>query len=654
MKRSMRATESREPRMAGKRSEWRVRLQRFMVFVHDLVWIPLSLALAFLLRFGGYHPRLLTEVRALAEFAVIAVLAHSFSLWWRGCYRGMWRYASLPDLVRLTQAVGAGVLLALAGAFLSGRLQGFPRSILLIYPVILLIGLGSGRLIYRIWKDRGFVWGLKGGPRAVVIGAGRAGELLIRDLRRHPSYVPVALLDDSEAKWGREIHGVRVQGALRDLESVLARTGAEAVLFAIPTAPRYQLRTVVETCKRRGILCRTLPSIAELLDGRVTVESLRPVSVEDLLGRDPVKLGSQRVKEWLRGRRVVVTGGGGSIGSELCRQVLRGGAAALLILDNSEYNLYRIVTELDEKSESGVIGCLLDVTNADEIERTLASFRPHYVFHAAAYKHVPLVETNPLAGIRVNVLGTKVVAEAAARSRALRFVLVSTDKAVAPTSVMGASKRVAELVCESMNGAADCAYVTTRFGNVLGSNGSVLPRFRQQLSAGGPITVTHPEVRRFFMTIPEAASLILEAGASKLGFGTFVLDMGNPIYIRELAEQMIYLSGLEPDRDVKIIYTGLRAGEKLYEELFYPDERQVGTDHPKLVLAQPTQSVNTGALAEQMGRLSQALGRGDTEASLAVLRELVPSFRPRVPLPQAKADALKVVMFREASRSEDS
>lgn len=628
------------------RSDWRLRTQRLAVFVHDLVWIPLSLALAFLLRFGVYHPRLIAEVRALAAFAVIAVIAHSSALWWRGCYRGMWRFASLPDLVRLTQAVGVGMLLTLAGAFLSGRLNGFPRSILLIYPVILLIGLGSGRLIYRIWKDRGFVWGLKGGPRAVIVGAGRAGELLIRDLRRHQSYVPVALLDDSGRKRGREIHGVRVRGTLNDLESMLQRTGAEVVLFAIPTAPKQKLQRVVEICKERGIPCRTLPSIAELANGKVSVESLRPVSVEDLLGRDPVRLGSTRVKKWLHGRRVLVTGGGGSIGAELCRQALRGGAASVCILDNSEYNLYRIVTELEETGQGEVVSSMTDVTDPDEVKRTFASFRPHYVFHAAAYKHVPLVELNPLAGIRVNILGTKVVAETAAKFHAQRFVLVSTDKAVAPTSVMGATKRIAELLCKSMNGLGVCSFVVTRFGNVLGSTGSVVPRFREQIKRGGPVTVTHPEIRRYFMTVQEAVSLILEAGASEIDHGVFVLDMGQLVYIRELAEQMIYLSGFEPDRDIKINYVGLRPGEKLYEELFYPEERHVGTGHPKLILAQSPEFMERDALAAYIGQLAGALKDNDASSATTILRELVPSFQPQHLGYETKSSSINVLPLR--------
>lgn len=609
---------------------WILKARRAVVMLHDLLWIPGSLSLAFLLRFGGYHPGLLGEVRALAQFAVIATVVHTCVLWLRGCYRGLWRYASLPDLVRLAQAVVIGVVVSLAIAFLSGRLNGFPRSILLLYPVILLFGLGAGRLLYRIGKDHSFVWGLKGGPRAVVVGAGRAGEMLVRDLRRGQSYVPLALLDDSSGKQGSEIHGVRVMGQVDDLSFVVRRTEADVVLFAIPTAPPSVLRRVVETCNELNIPCRTLPSMDELVSGKISVESLRAVQVEDLLGRDPVKLGSARVREWVHGRRVLVTGGGGSIGSELCRQLLGAGVSKLMIVDNSEFNLYRILGELDDAWGDRVTGRLVDVTHKDEMRRVFGACRPDYVFHAAAYKHVPLVEMNPVAGARVNVCGTRIVAQCASEFGASRFVLVSTDKAVSPTNVMGATKRVAELVCRAMNDDSSCTFVNTRFGNVLGSTGSVVPRFRAQINAGGPVTITHPEMRRFFMMIEEAASLILEAGASKIARGTFVLDMGKPIYIRDLAKQMIYLSGLEPERDVKIVYTGLRPGEKLYEELFYPEERQVGTDHSKLLFAQAVQQVEHSAIVDGVKRLRDRIGEGDAEGVYEALATLVPSLRSSV------------------------
>lgn len=625
---------------APRRRRWTLTLRRLAVFFHDLAWIPLSLAIAFWLRFGAYGPTRLPEARALGEFAIIAVVAHSLALWWRGCYRGLWRYASLPDLLRLVQAVCVGVLLALAGAFLSGRLGGFPRSILLIYPFVLLFGMGSGRLVYRIWKDHSFVLGLKGGARAVVIGAGRAGELLIRDLRRDRSFVPVALLDDDIGKQGREIHGVRVSGTLSDLKTTIQRLDVEVVLFAVPTAPRTVLRRIVNVCEELDIPCRTLPRVAELIDGRVTADSLRPVSVEDLLGREPVQLRSERVRQWLAGRRVLVTGGGGSIGLELCRQVMQAGAARLLVVDNCEYNLYRGLIELHGKWPDIVEGRLLDITDPESIGRVFSEFRPNYVFHAAAYKHVPLVELNPEAGVGVNVFGTKIVAEAAVQYGVERFVLVSTDKAVAPRNVMGATKRIAERICESMNGRGNCQFVVTRFGNVLGSTGSVVPRFRAQIGAGGPVTVTHPEMQRFFMTISEAVSLILEAGASKIAGGIFVLDMGEPVLIRELAEQMIQLSGLEPGRDVQIVYTGLRPGEKLCEELFYPEEERIGTDHPKLMLAASVTPMVAEVFVNELEELSKNLQNGNRDSLCSALQALVPTYQS-LTFPRHRPDDLR-------------
>ncbi len=600
--------------------------RRVLARLHDIAWIPGSLLLAFYIQYGGLSSIQFVGWERFALFALIAVACNGTVLWLRGCYRGLWRFASLPDLIRLVQAIVLGSLLAVGIGLLSGVLDRFPRSILLIYPLILLVGLGLGRIVYRSWKDRSFVLGLRQGKRAVVVGGGQAGALLIRDLASHGRYVPVAILDDDKSKIGREIHGVRVRGALRDLPQIARRYSADTVLFAMPSAAPSVLRMVMRDCNAMHLLCQTLPFSMAQTEGPIVAENLRPVIIEDLLGRDPIQLGNDRAAEFLRGRRVLVTGGGGSIGSELCRQIVQLDPARLIILDHSEYSLYQIAAELETAGADRVQACLGSVCDERILNKLFSEHSPEIVFHAAAYKHVPLVEENPLAGIRVNVFGTQCVAEASVRHGVKRFVQISTDKAVNPTNVMGATKRLAELYCRTAASKGGCQFVVTRFGNVLGSSGSVVPRFSEQIAAGGPVTVTHQDITRFFMTIPEAVNLILEAAASDIAGGVFVLDMGDPVRITDLAREMIRLSGLEAGVDIQIEYSGLRPGEKLYEELFYAAERPVGTGHPKLLLAESEASVSPDVLEAGLAELEAALSQTNRTAVLAILRQLVPEY----------------------------
>lgn len=622
-------------------------LKKSFVLLHDIAWIPGSLLLAFCIQYGG-----LTSINSIgwehfALFALIAVACNGSMLWLRGCYRGLWRFASLPDLIRLAQGIVLGSLLAIAVGWLSGILRGFPTAVLFVYPFILLVGLGLARVAFRSWKDRSFVLGLREGERAVVIGGGQAGALLIRDLASNGRYLPVAILDDDESKIGREIHGVRVRGTLKALPQVARRYGAAVVLFAIPSAEQSVLRRVVRDCNVIRIPCQILPFSVTHAKDKIVAESLRPVAIDDLLGRDPIQLENDRAAEFLRGRRVLVTGGGGSIGSELCRQIMRMNPAKLIIFDHSEYNLYKIETELEEAGASRVHACLGSVCDECILDKLFSEHSPEIVFHAAAYKHVPLVEGNLLSGILVNVFGTQCVAEASVRHGVKRFVQISTDKAVNPTNVMGATKRLAELYCRAIEKMDGCQFVVTRFGNVLGSSGSVVPRFSQQIAAGGPVTVTHRDITRFFMTIPEAVSLILEAAASEIVGGVFVLDMGDPIRIADLAREMIRLSGLETGVDIQIEYSGLRPGEKLYEELFYATERPVGTAHPKLLLAESETSVSPEAMNKALAELKVALLQADHRTVMAVLRRLVPEYHSsNLEVRESSRSVEKVVDFR--------
>ncbi len=612
--------------MDARREGWLLLRSRWTVFLHDLLWIPLAVLLAYWVRFN------LTPIPHLYFSGMLLVMAlalpiHAVTLWMFGCYRGIWRYASIPDLIRILKAVTLGALATLLGAFLFERLEGVPRSVLLLYPILLAIGLGSSRILYRVFKDQWGNFGDDATARALIVGAGRAGELLIRDLRRHGPFLPVGLVDDAPGKQGHEVQGVRVRGRLDDIAKLVRAYDVDIVLIAMPSASRQTMDRVVQVCNEVKVPCRTLPSLTELADGRVEVSRLRPVTVEDLLGRDPVVLDSRAISDFLRGKRVLVTGGGGSIGAELCRQISRHDPALLVIMDNSEYNLYSIDHELAALAPALVFTSALgNVQDANAVEALFAQVKPEVIFHAAAYKHVPIVEENVAEGIRNNIFGTRVVADAALRHGVDKFVLISTDKTVNPTNVMGTTKRVAELYCQALNRDAGTHFITTRFGNVLASNGSVVPLFERQIAAGGPVTVTDPDITRYFMTIHEAASLILQAGAIGRGGEIFVLDMGEPVRIRDLAEKLIQLSGLRPHQDIQIVYTGLRPGEKMHEELFYTREELKGTTHPKLLLANavPAMLATLGAGIDSL----QAVV-ADPERAKAHLRALVPEFTPQ-------------------------
>lgn len=598
---------------------------RWAAYVHDLLWVPAALWLAYWTRFNfeslplfayeGYWPSVSTAL--VVQGAVFFMF---------GLYRGMWRFASIPDLMRILQAVLVGTAATFIALFLLNRLQGVPRSVMLLYPLFLVAALSGPRLLYRWLKDHSFLAIRGGGKRALIVGAGRAGEMLVRDLIKDTSYQPVGFLDDDPVKSGRDIHGVRVVGALAELERQMEERAVDVVLIAMPSASASVMRRIVSACVARNIPCVTLPSLTELADGRVEVSRLREVRIDDLLGRAPIRLDDLDVQAFVGGRRVLVTGAGGSIGSELCRQVLGYGPAQLVMLDNGEFNLYRIEQEMRANdTRQACVALLGDVRDAGSMRRVFEQFRPQVVLHAAAYKHVPLVEDNVAEGVRTNVFGTQLIADLALEFGAEKFVLVSTDKAVNPTNVMGATKRAAEIYCQSLAAAGKTAFITTRFGNVLGSAGSVVPLFQRQIAAGGPVTVTHPEISRYFMTIPEAVSLILQAAAMGEGGEIYVLDMGEPMRIVDLAEQMIRLSGHEPGRDIEIRFIGLRPGEKLHEELFHTQENLMGTRHPKILLAE-ARGIDRSVLLEQLQKLADACAVYEAAPLRHTLKLIVPEF----------------------------
>jgi FlaA1/EpsC-like NDP-sugar epimerase len=462
-----------------------------------------------------------------------------------------------------------------------------PRSVYILHPLLLLIIMGGSRLAYRAWKERhiGKLGALDGKP-VIILGAGDAAVSLLKDLASSPEWRVIGLLDDDEAKQRRQILGATVLGRVRDLPAVSASFSVSHAIIAMPSASHVERRRVVDVCQDAGVQVLTVPSFEDLMSGKVTVSQIRRVELDDLLGRDPVSLDGAGLSGLIEGQTIMVTGAGGSIGSELCRQIARFRPGRLVLFELSEFAVYRIEQEFRRVNPSISIVCVIgDAKDRQRVRHVLKRYRPHAIFHAAAYKHVPLMEEeNAWEAVRNNVLGTHVVASEAIAQSVEKFVLISTDKAVNPANVMGATKRLAEMVCEALQQPNGPRFVMVRFGNVLGSTGSVIPKFRAQIAEGGPVTVTHPEITRYFMSISEAAQLVLQAGVMGRGGEIFVLDMGEPVRIVDLARDMIRLSGLS-ENEIKIIFTGLRPGEKLFEELLADDETLLETPHPKLKIA---------------------------------------------------------------------
>lgn len=614
---------------------------RSAAFVHDLFWVPVALALAFAftLERAMFEPEAL---QALFALLLLALPVQAFAFVYSGLYRGIWRFASLPDLIRILRAVWLGALVTLVG-YAVLRVGQVPLGTVLLYPILLSLGLTGPRMLYRWSRTRLAPRGPQ--SRALVIGAGRSGEMLVRELIHTRSYLPVGLVDDDPRKMGRDLYGVPVVGSVADLDYLLRTLEVAIVLIAMPSAPPPVMRKIVDVSAQAGVPCVTLPSLKELADGRVEVSRLREVEIEDLLGREVIDLDDAGLHAVFSGKRVLVTGAGGSIGSELCRQVSRYRPERILMLDHAEFNLYSTEQAMAAECSGVAFTPLLgDVVDPVRMRHIFATYRPEIVLHSAAYKHVPLVESNVVEGAKVNVLGTKVVADLAAAHNAERFVLVSSDKAVEPTNVMGASKRVAELYCQKLGQNTNTAFIITRFGNVMGSAGSVVPLFRRQIALGGPVTVTHEDITRYFMTIPEAVSLILQAATIGVGGETFVLDMGKPIRIRDLATEMIRLSGHEPGRDIEIKVIGLRPGEKLHEDLFYGHENPMGTVHPRILQAQ-AREVSSDWLDGRLPLLERACVTHNEGMVRSLLQELVPEYRSGVSVPVSVSapGALKVV-----------
>lgn len=593
-------------------------------FIHDLVVTSVAWLLAYALRFNFDVPADYGLQAWQALIWVVPTFCVLFYLF--GLYRGIWRFASLLDLQSLLAAVAVGALATGCLVVLFG-ISLVPRSVLIMHPMLLALLMGGSRFAYRSWKEHR-LYGpakMRGNP-VLIVGAGDAADSLLREIHRSGQWYAVAILDDNPEKSGRRLRGLPIVSGLDNIDAVSKRLGSQHAIIAMPGAKPAQRRRATELAAAAGLTVLTVPSYDDLLSGRLSVSNIRKVELEDLLGRESVSLDDQGLQGLLAGRVVLVSGAGGSIGSELCRQIARFGPARLVLVDFSEFALYLIDEELNG-AFPGVARCCWasDVRDAARIDEVFAAEKPDVVFHAAAYKHVPLMEhVNAWQAVRTNALGTLVMANTACEHGVDKFVLISTDKAVNPTNVMGATKRLAERLSLAVNAKKRTKIVTVRFGNVLGSNGSVIPKFREQIARGGPVTVTHPDIVRYFMTIPEAAQLVLQAGEMGNGGEIFVLDMGEAVRIVDLARDMIRLSGFS-EEEIRIEFSGLRSGEKLYEELLADDETTLPTPHPKLRIARLSDSMSETERAEIIDWLKSAV-RTESEVKTG-LRQYVPEYQ---------------------------
>ena len=609
----------------NKRWPWMSKLPRLLVVMHDLSMVVLTwILLRWLAGQAGAPP----SAFLLQELGIV-ILVQGVVFWRVGLYRGVWRFASMPDLVNIASAAFIGLLLVVPIFMVLGMLPHVPRRVLVPYAPFLILGLGLPRLVYRLWKDNSLALSRKAdATRVLILGAGRAGEMLLRELRAQDRYHPVGLLDDTRVLKGAKIQGVQVLGTLDELARVARETAATLLVITMPSANAAQMRRVVELCDSTGLPFRKVSRLTDQLEHTQGGFELREVAIEDLLGREPVQFDWQLVREYFGSRAVMITGAGGSIGSELAHQCAQAGVARLVLLERDEQSLEEVTRAI----RSDFPGLFLQPVLADCVD--VAAYRTvlqgvDFVFHAAACKQVPMLEAQVRAAMRNNVQATAVVARACRAANVRNFLLISTDKAIEPVSVLGASKRLAELACQALFADGPTSLAIVRFGNVLDSAGSVVPLFREQIARGGPVTVTHPDITRYFMTIPEACQLILQTThLSVASTSVFTLDMGQPVAIRELAEQMIRLAGKHPGTDIAIEFTGLRPGEKLHETVLHPEERYAQTVNARVLRSEP-RAVDPLVMARTLERLDILLKSGDGDnAFKGFLCETVHDYRP--------------------------
>lgn len=601
----------------------------FLFMLLDAILINLALFGSFYLRFeGNLKEEYLEYVQTHLETALVSTVVFLLAFHIFGLYRNIWRYASVGELLSIVYAVTVGIGFTMAIIYFIAPLR-LPHSVSVLFWLLVIVLTGGLRFTPRVRQENSiFTLRNKDERKVLIIGAGDAGVLALRELKKRDFHegTPVGFIDDSKNKINLHVQGFPVLGSREDIPEVVERFDVDEIIIAIPSASGDAIREIVEICKEtKAASLKILPGVQDILSGKITVSSIREVQVEDLLGRDPVSVDLEEVADYLRDQTVLVTGAGGSIGSELCRQIVRFSPAKLILTGHGENSIFDIEQELKEYP---VVTEIIDIKDSVKVNLIFEKYKPSLVFHAAAHKHVPLMEGNPEEALKNNILGTNNLAQAADKTGVKTFVLISTDKAVNPTSVMGASKRIAEMVIQDFDRRSQTKFVAVRFGNVLGSRGSVIPTFKKQISAGGPVTVTDPNMTRYFMTIPEASQLVIQAGAMALGGEIFILDMGKPVKIVNLAKDLIRLSGLEVDKDIKIVFTGIRPGEKLFEELLTSEEGTSATKHKRIFVARPNH-INTEDIAGILKTIRERGSYLSKEEIEAAIRKLIPDFRTK-------------------------
>lgn len=648
-----------------------VRQRYIFLTIIDAAIIACAVIVAYFLRFDF-------QVRmphfSLVPYVIVMQIGITLAaFYWMKLYRRVWQYASIGELVSILKAVTAAeFVFYLIHTAVQMIFPGFvvPRSIYILSWVLMLVGIGGSRFAWRMIRDNY----LKIQPhhkRALIIGAGSAGALIAKEMKhaKDSPFYPVAFVDDDPSKRNLEVMGLPIVGGCGEIPEIVEQYQIDEILIAIPSAPKDKIAEVIDICKITKTNIKILPRVTDLINGNVSLKMIRDVKVEDLLGREPVQVDLQGIAGYVTDQAVLITGAGGSIGSELCRQIAPFAPGKLLLLGHGENSIYDIELELRKEYPDLELETLIaDIQDRRRLQEVFAAHQPRVVFHAAAHKHVPLMERNPAEAVKNNILGTKNVAECAHESGVSHFVMISTDKAVNPTSIMGTTKRVAEMIVQSLDKVSETKFVAVRFGNVLGSRGSVIPVFKQQIEQGGPVTVTHPDMVRYFMTIPEAVQLVIQAGALAQGGEIFILDMGKPVRIADLAADLIRLSGLEPGQDIKIIYTGVRPGEKLFEEILTDEEGTTATRHNRIYVGKPS-DLTMDELSFMLRKLEQIVFRRDTSAAAtatasadsaasaaaasdikAMLRQIVPTYLTQTfPKPQ---DELKRAIIEAATGKE--
>lgn len=607
----------------------------FSWVVLDIVLLNVSLILSLILRFGeGWGNYFYVYRESIVYLSGLFLL---FAVIFR-LYKRIWRYLSIGDLFLIAEVVTSGIF---GTVLYLNWVKGiaFPRTVVALTWFFSLALVGGSRLVWRLYCERKGTLD-RGQERILIVGAGDAGEVISREIIRRPDLGKlVGFVDDDKEKIGKRIHNREVFGSVKEINNILKKEEINTVIIAIPTAKGKEIKRIIDNIKNKKVKIKILPGLYELVDGKVSVSRIRNIRIEDLLGREPVDLNLEEISGYLEGKRVMVTGGGGSIGGELARQICRFRPRSLILLDHSENGLFHINLELEGKwsgagEEAGVemevVPVVADIRNRDKMNKIFKKYMPEVVFHAAAHKHVPMMEYHPDEAVMNNIIGTKNVVELAERYGVERVVMISTDKAINPTSVMGASKQVAEMVVKDLGSKSNTIFVAVRFGNVLESNGSVVPMFKQQIAEGGPVTVTDRKIKRYFMTLPEASQLVIQAGALGKGGEVFVLDMGEPIKVLDLAKELIRLSGLEVGEDIDIKIVGLRPGEKMFEEILTEEERSgvLGdSGHEKIFIAK-VEEVDGEKLGKDIKELEVLAKEMDAEGIVRKLQEIVPSYKP--------------------------